>query len=447
MSFTLGVLRIGASYSGVQKSASVASAVNARLADQQAEAIVSRPGSGQRAEEFQQLLAKTTAYEQRAAELLTVQGGDSPLASRRVESSNGQAVNGSAVDFAQQRHLAVSVSQTAAGQQTISDRLNTDAAHGLGSGTQTLRLSAQGRDVTVAVDLDAAADNGEVLGALAQAINGLSSSGVSAEVVQQDGESTLRLSSTATGAAAAFSLGDQSGSLAADLGLDTDTVADAEAGSGGTLVAARDAHFSIDAGPAQSSASNTISLFDRQVSLTLGETTAADEPAFLSVGRDGAAVAEAVDRFVSAREDLLSYLGQHPGAISAAHQSELRLAGSALGSSLTSVGVSAGDGGSLSVDRDALAAAVGRGGSIDAIVGLARSAEREKRAILDDASRAVTHPRDAVDGGAVRALQGAFQREQLGQLVDIERKSLIRLSQHGVRVHTRPRGLLLDRRG
>lgn len=200
--------------------------------------------------------------------------------------TTGSAVTASAVGTAPTGTYAVSVSQLARGQSTVSTPV-ASATTVLGAGSLTLRDSGGTALATVTVGADA------TLASVRDAING-ANAGVRASLVGDGGQTRLVINSSATGTAAAFTV--EAGGSLSTLAFSTPQ-------------AARDASFSVN-GLALTSSTNVVTDAIEGVTLTLaqappeGATAGSTVDAQVAVANDTAAVVKSVQAFVTAYNDL-----------------------------------------------------------------------------------------------------------------------------------------------
>jgi flagellar hook-associated protein 2 len=275
-------------------------------------------------------------------------------------SASGEAATASAVGSAPTGTYAVSVSQLARGQSTVSTQV-ASASTVLGAGSLTLRDASGTALTTITIGADG------TLASVRDAING-AGVGVRASLVGDGGQVRLVLNSAATGTASAFTA-DAGGALAT-LGFATPQTA-------------RDASFSVN-GLALTSATNVVTDAIEGVTLSLvkappeGSAPGTTVDSQVTVANDTNAVVKSVQAFVTAYNDLeklvVSLTKFDPTTRSAAvlngesalrqMQSQLRgiLRGTVSGAGgdltrLADIGITAQTDGTLALDQTRLTAA------------------------------------------------------------------------------------------
>lgn len=398
---------------------SVASALADQFVKQQATLIYNRYSTSDRVFIHQGITERAQALERAARDLFSRNDGDSAFYDREVVVSSSAAVSGTADAFTTPFTFSIEVSQLAQAQQVISDELS-DAGDDFSDGTQSFSLVVEGTTFSMSVDVGASDTNLDVLNALADEFNDQASSGVYAEVVSDSdtGTSSLSLVAHDTGTTSSFTV---SGSILSGINLEETTAADTSAGTGGLLVAAQNAEYTVDGGSATTSQSNSISLFGDGVELNLASTTDG-EAVSVEVQADTDAIAAKLTTFVNAYNDALGFALALPSEATTGYALELSAAVSPFVSALESVGIERASDGKLSIDGDQLAAAFGDGrlsraiASIAGPAGIATVTERASRNLLDAGSAFLTHPTSQVEG---RALQAISDAQNLGMIVDL----------------------------
>ncbi len=400
-------------------STSVASAFADQFVKQQAALIYNRYSAADRVFIHQGITDRAQTLERAARDLFSRNDGDSVFQKREVVSSDSTAVTGTSELLTTPFTFGIEVSQLAQAQKVISDDLS-DAGDSFSDGTQSFSLVVEGTTFSMSIDVGASDSNADVLSALADEFNDQASSGVYAEVVSDADAGTSRLKLTAhdTGTPSEFTL---SGSILSGINLEETTSADTDAGTGGLLVSAQNATYTVDAGSETTSESNTISLFDDSVELTLAETT--DGVAVtVEVQADTGEIEEALTTFVNAYNDALGFALALPSEATTTYAVELSTAVSPFLNQLEAIGVERASTGRLSIDSTKLAAAFGDGrltNSIAAITGpagIATATEIASRNLLDAGSAFLTHPTSKVE---TRALLDVNAFQNIGMIVDL----------------------------
>lgn len=281
---------------------------------------------------------------------------------RTVSTSNSAALGATVTPGASVGSHSVVVQQLAQAQ-ILSSAGFASATTQVGSGTLTLSVGT----ASFSVDLS----GGATLAQVSDAINGASNnSGVTASIITSDDGAHLMLASNATGTASSITVTASGG----DGGLDALQYGGGVVGGLSQYQAAQDAKLSVD-GFAVTSGSNTVSSVVQGLTLTLTATSAT--PITVNVAQDLGATSQAVSSFVSAYNALNSAVAQQTSynadtktaapligniGISAMSQQLRSIAGSALGgnsfTTLSQIGITSNTDGSLTVDPNALNAAL-----------------------------------------------------------------------------------------
>ncbi|MBI5016510.1 MAG: flagellar filament capping protein FliD [Deltaproteobacteria bacterium] len=278
-----------------------------------------------------------------------------------VTSSNESTLTARASLEAPTGTYTVSVEKLAKAHQVASQNYDSSTAS-IGTGALSIQV---GSGATYTLTLSA---NNNTLDGVAKALND-AKIGVTASVVSTGGSYRLLLAANATGAENALSITQDEGvNLAFDLENPVQAAEDAQvklgSGAGAIIV---------------NSASNTINTLIKGVALDL---KAADpgKPVTISVSRNSDAVAEKVKAFVDAYNDITAEISKQ-----FAYDSDKNVAGILMGDStlmgvqrslsslvsstvasnseyrtLSSVGITVGDGGKLSFDASKLSTAMGK---------------------------------------------------------------------------------------
>ncbi|MDL2236624.1 flagellar filament capping protein FliD [Christensenellaceae bacterium OttesenSCG-928-K19] len=250
--------------------------------------------------------------------------------------------------------LNIGVSNLATSQQSSSAQLSSSENSSFGVGQNSFVLETENGSHTIDFTVDAGDTNEDTLKAIAGKINE-SKAGVSAEVVSEDGKSSLKLTSKETGDLAYFQVSGTPGGNNAAQTLDLQTTQEA-----------KDANYTIN-GQSFSSATNTVSIPDgRGAKMTLtGEGSAS-----LTKATDASAVVDAAKTFASAYNQAVSHLmsGSADGAgvtralglVANNGMTAMSIAsyGGHAASRLSSMGISIDDEGMMQVDSKKLTAAV-----------------------------------------------------------------------------------------
>ncbi len=405
--------------SSLGSGASVAGAFADQFVKQQASLIYSRYSATDRVFIHQGITDRAHALERAARDLFSRNDGDSVFHDREVVVSSSSAVSGTADTLTTPFNFGIEVSQLAQAQKVISDDLS-DAGDDFSDGTQSFSLTVEGTTFSMSIDVGSSDTNIDVLDALAEEFNAQDSSGVYAEVVSDSdtGESYLALTAHNTGTNSTFTL---SGSVLSGINVDESTAADTSAGTGGLLVSAQNAEYTVDAGSATTSQSNTIDLFDDSVELTLAATTDGSA-VFVEVQADTSEIEEKLTTFINAYNDALGFALAMPSEATTGYALELSSAVAPFVNALEGIGIERLSTGKLSIDGDKLAAAFGDGrlsgavASITGPAGIATATEIASRNLLDSGSSFLTHPTSQVEA---QALLSVNEYRNLGMIIDL----------------------------
>ena len=309
------------------------------------------------------VLKSALATLQTAVETLS---NPSKLAALSATSSDATKLTASTSVSASAGSYAVNVTDLAAAQKSFSSAFATGTTFGQGS----LEFSVNGTTHSIALDDQASYSLQDIRSKINTA-----NIGVTASVISGSDGDRLVFAGSTTGAAGAFSLTVTAGSATAPAtslstlaGFDTST-------SGLARSTAKDASLTID-GVAVTSASNTITDAINGVTLKLQSTGSST----ISIKGDTAAISEAVSAFVGAYNALNSVIKQNStydsttktakplngessvrSMQSALHSSRTTVPAELVGTSfqtLSALGISFKQDGSLSVDSTKLASAI-----------------------------------------------------------------------------------------
>ena len=401
---------------------SPAAYLGAAFVSQQTSLILSRPSTTTRAKVYQGTLSRAVEFERSARDLLSLDGLHSPFAERQLASGDSSVTSGTAVDLAQARSFGITVYQLATAHSARSDDRDTNDAHGLGNGWEDFRVTSDGTNYDMRIRKQNYSTNLELLEAVAGEINDNENIGLFAEVITSDttGKSYLSVTATTTGTDAEFTISDLGGDdLMDDLGLETSGQADPTAGTGGILVAARDAEYAVDSGTTQTSQSNEIKLYNDQVTLTLAGTSST--PVTMEVQPNSSQISTAIQGFLASRDELLEYLtaNEGPGTTPLAYDMMQSAQRNSL--DLAEMGISIGSDGTFSVDAAELEAAIEDSyekvfATMTGAHGLAVEGQRVARSFLDASSAAITEPENPVAASALVSHQSSYN---LGMLVNL----------------------------
>ena len=191
----------------------------------------------------------------------------------------------------------VKVDQTAAGQVNEGTKMAADANYG-SSGENKFTINIDGKTTELTVNVAAGDTNSAVQQKMADAVNN-ANLGVKA-TVQNDSlanQSTLKLEANATGVndKSKFTIADTTGDLVAKTGADQ------------MSSDARNALFSVNGGPQNTSQTNTVNIGS---GLNVTFNKASDKEVTISAGQDMAYIKTAVEGLVKSYNDLFSEAAQ-----------------------------------------------------------------------------------------------------------------------------------------
>lgn len=262
---------------------------------------------------------------------------------RAATSSAPSAVTAQAKPGATIATYTISISQIATAQQNLGTPLSSTAAAGLAAGTYTFNLQTGGRTYTISFTVNTGDTNQTVLNNMARAINA-SGAPVTAKVATDTvaGTSRLVLTASNTGTSNAFTLTDVTGNAVAYTGANT------------VSVAASNASYTLNGVP-YTSESNTVYLDNQKLSLNLlGPVTNAT----ITVTPDTQAISNAINNFVTAYNNLVTFTAQNLQYITPQLLSSLKQSYTYQAPSLTAIGITQNPNGTLAVNQTALTGAI-----------------------------------------------------------------------------------------
>lgn len=335
-------------------------------------------------------------------------------ASALVSSDNKVVTSDSTLYGTSKMSFDVKVNNIATKQESASKGLSSSAASAVGAGSHSLTLATEKGSFNVDFTVKEGATNEESLNAMAKAINE-SKAAVTASVVTENGQSTLKLASNETGQMSAFEL---QGNVAETLGMET-------------TQKAADANYSIN-GTTYTSASNTVSIQGgRGATMTLQGAGSAS----LDRGADSSKLVDAAKNFASAYNRTMSHLmsGSASGAgVTRALNlvADNRMTAMSIGnygghaaSTLESMGISIDDNGMMQIDEDKLASAVQKSPNSvkDALAGYGglatQTMDNVEQALRIPAATYMDFSSMGVESSLVSALMGSSS--STGSLFDI----------------------------
>jgi flagellar hook-associated protein 2 len=251
------------------------------------------------------------------AKKLSLSGAESAFRQFTVSSTQPGIGSATASSAAAPGSHTLKVTQLAKADTVLGAQVTsagTEIVTGTGTGVRSFRLTVNGVNTAVDVTLESGDTNSTVLGKIAAAVNG-GTSGVTASVVM-DTPTTSRLvfQSGATGSTQAVSMADTTGTLLAHIGLTASVisgrtaVAGTSAGFVYSSTALLNAKFSLD-GIQMERTSNSIQDALSGVTLELkGTQAAADDPVVLAVGYDNEKIRSTVGEFLDAYNKAITYI-------------------------------------------------------------------------------------------------------------------------------------------
>lgn len=248
----------------------------------------------------------------------------------KVVSSNSRAYSSASYD--------VDVSAIAQKQVSESQAMKSTGTTNLSAGYHTLEIESGGKSTSVRFFVNEGDDNATVMKSIAKSINNAFGANVTAGVTQEKGQVRLSVSGKETGAKNGFGISFNGDELSMSVKTE-----------------AQDASYSVN-GKSYTSASNTVSLPDSSAQMTLkGEGSAK-----LSRKVDTDTLVNAATDFVNAYNRAVSHLGSKTGAGAGVNRALGMITTSGL-SRLSSMGITMGKDGKLSLDGDKLAKAASTG--------------------------------------------------------------------------------------
>ncbi|SMB98177.1 flagellar hook-associated protein 2 [Thermanaeromonas toyohensis ToBE] len=278
-----------------------------------------------------------------ASQPLQLSTNNNVFLQRAATSSAPNAVTAQAEPGATLATYAISISQIATAQQNLGLSLSSTSAAGLAAGTYTFTLQVGGKTYTISFTVNAGDTNQTVLNNMAQAINA-SGAPVTAQVATDivAGTSRLVLTANNTGTSNAFTLTDVTGNAVAYTGANT------------VSVAAANASYTLNGVP-YTSQSNTIYLDNRKLRLNLLGTVT---NATITVTPNIQAISNAINNFVTAYNNLVTFTAQNSQYINPELLFSLKQSYSYQAANLTAIGITQNPDGTLAVNQTALTSAL-----------------------------------------------------------------------------------------
>jgi flagellar hook-associated protein 2 len=251
---------------------------------------------------------------------------------------------------------SMNVYSMATAQNNIGSELTAADPSAVGSGTNTIDINVNGVDNQISFAVESGDTNDTVLQKMAGAINS-AGIGVTATVIsgKTAGTEQLAVAANNTGASSTFTVSDATGNAV-------------QATGAGTVVqTSQDASYTVD-GTSYTSGSNTISLDQGMVTVTLQGTGTAT----LNVAPDANKVEQAVTDFVSGINNFIDFLDNNSSYIKPEVLSTINNFISENQYQLGSLGITQGTDGKLTIDTGTLSAAVTQNmsGVQDALTGI-----------------------------------------------------------------------------
>jgi len=248
---------------------------------------------------------------------LSIVGANSKFQVKTADISDQTVLSVSVESSATPANHTVFVQRLAKEETVISSKFSSDGMEILtteGTGTKTIRLTINGISTDLNISISSGDTNKVILNKIATAINS-SISDASASVIN-DTSSTSRLviKSKNTGSQYAITLSDISGTLLANIGLDSNVVSNRISStdtSGGYLysdVNLLDAEIIVD-GITIVRSSNKINDAISGVAIELKKSqNAGDTPVSITIKNDAVRVREAIDSFIKTYNDLVKFI-------------------------------------------------------------------------------------------------------------------------------------------
>lgn len=262
---------------------------------------------------------------------------------RAATSSAPNSVTAQAAPGATLATYTITINQIATAQQNLGTALTSTAAAGLAAGSYTFNLQAGGKTYTISFTVNTGDTNQTVLNNMAKAINA-SGAPVVASVATDStaGTSRLVLQAKNTGTSNAFTLTDVTGNAVAYTGAST------------VAVAAVNASYTINGVP-YTSESNTVYLDNRKVSLNLLGPVA---NATISVTPDTQAISNAINNFVAAYNNLMTFAAQNAQYINPLLLTGLKQSYTYRAANLAAIGITQNPAGILTINQNLLTSAI-----------------------------------------------------------------------------------------
>ena len=251
------------------------------------------------------------------AEDLAKTGTSSKFNTFSIASTNATLANATATSSALIGTHSLKISRLAKNDTLLSDRVtgtSTSIVDAEGAGTKTLRLSVNGVDTDVNVELVAGDTNDAVLDKVVTAINDSAATVNASNVGDTSTTNKLVLISQSTGASNAISVSNVTGTLWDKLGLSSGVISGrtasgaSTAGFANTSVSQLNSAFTVD-GISVEKEVNTVTDVLKGVTLELkGAHADSDAPLTLSVDVNKTAIKEKVQKFITDYNAALSYI-------------------------------------------------------------------------------------------------------------------------------------------
>lgn len=274
-----------------------------------------------------------------AAQPLQLSTSNNVFLQRTATSSSPNAVTAQAAPGATLATYTITINQIATAQQNLGTALSSAAVTGLAAGSYTFSLQTGGKTYTLSFTVNAGDTNQTVLNNMAQAINA-SGAPVTAKVATDTVAGTSRLVLTAnnTGTSNAFTLTDVTGNAVAYTGANT------------VSVAASNASYTLNGVP-YTSASNTIYLDTGKLGLNLLGTVT---NATITVTPNTQAISNAINNFVTAYNNLVTFTAQNLQYVNPQLLSSLKQSYSYQAANLAVIGITQNPDGTLAVNQTTL---------------------------------------------------------------------------------------------
>lgn len=293
---------------------------------------------------FMTSLSKSAFDLKAATKPLANSGPDSSFTKKAVSSSDSNAVTGTATSNADSKAYTLNVSKLATSQTNTGNALTSTDKSAISSGTNSFTLQVGNSTKKISFTIDEKDTNQSGLNKMASAIN-FAKAGVTASVVtdSKTGTSSLKITSDKTGTGNEISLTDNSGNAASATGANA------------VSTEAQDAVYKLD-GVQYTSKSNTISADNNKVQFTLKKAEGKDLQ--LSVGTDSKGIESDIKTLVKSYNSMIDTANSSNIAGAENLKADLEGIIKSKKGSLSNMGITQNDDGTLALDEKKLSSAV-----------------------------------------------------------------------------------------